>query len=180
VPSHRIRLMAREDRFGRGSDHSSFSNAGFPAISFREAREDYARQHAVTDTADGIDFRYLLQNARVNAAALASLALAPPRPVVSDARGRPLISRDPTGYDASLRWTASPGAVAYRIYWRDTWSNDWQHRQVTGTVTQYTLKDVSIDDFVFGVAALGADGQESAVSAYVTPSHANAGVKLAR
>jgi Zn-dependent M28 family amino/carboxypeptidase len=180
VPSHRIRLMAREDRFGRGSDHSSFSNAGFAAISFREARENFARQHATADSVDGVDFRYLLQNARVNAAALASLALAPPRPVISDPRGRPLISRDPTGYDASLRWTASPGAVAYRIYWRDTWSNDWQHRQVTGTVTQFTLKDVSIDDFVFGVAALGAGGQESPVSAYVAPSHANSGVKLAR
>lgn len=170
VPSHRIRLMAREDRFERGSDHSPFSNVGYPAITFREARENFARQHAATDTLDGVDFRYLAQNARVNAAAIASLALAPPAPMVNGPRGSPLISRDPSGYDASLRWAASPGAVNYRIYWRDTWSNDWQHQQLAGDVTQFTLKDVSIDDFVFGVAAVGADGQESLVSAYVAPS----------
>jgi Peptidase family M28 len=169
VPSHRIRLMAREDRFGRGSDHSSFSNAGYPAITFREARENFARQHSAADTLDGVDFRYLAQNARVNAAAVASLAIAPPAPMVNSPRGSPLISRDPSGYDASLRWAASPGAVGYHVYWRDTWVNGWQHQQVVNEVTQFTLQGVSIDDFVFGVAAIGADGQESLVSAYVTP-----------
>jgi hypothetical protein len=171
VPSHQIRLMARLDRFDRGSDHSSFSRAGYPAITFREARENFARQHAAADTLDGVDFRYLAQNARVNAAAIASLALAPPAPMVMDSRGDPLISRDPSGYDASLRWAASPGATNYRVYWRDTWSNDWQHQQLAGDVTRFTLKDVSIDDFVFGVAAVGVDGQESLVSAYVPSSN---------
>ncbi len=78
-------------------------------------------------------------------------------------------SRDPSGYDASLRWNAAPGAVAYRIYWRDTWTNDWQHSQTIGNVTQFGLKNVSIDDFAFGVSAIGADGQESLVSSYVSP-----------
>ncbi len=57
----------------------------------------------------------------------------------------------------------------YRIYWRDTWSNDWQRRQTIGNVTQFVLPNVSIDDFVFGVAAIGADGHESLISAYVSP-----------
>jgi Zn-dependent M28 family amino/carboxypeptidase len=169
VPSHPVRLMAREDRFGRGSDHSSFTSAGYPAVVFRESRENFAKQHTADDTIDGVDFAYLAQNARVNAAAVASLGLAPPAPKVTDERGTVLISRDPSGYDASLRWMASPAAVAYRVYWRDTWSNDWQRQQTIGNVTHFTLPDVSIDDFVFGVSAIGVDGQESLISAYVSP-----------
>jgi hypothetical protein len=169
VPSHRVRLMAREDRFGRGSDQSSFSQNGYPAIVFREANENFERQHGANDRIDGVDFGYLAQNARVNAAGVASLALAPPAPKVTNDRGGNMLSRDPSGYDATMRWNASPGAVAYRIYWRDTWTNDWEHGQTIGNVTQFTLKNVNIDDFVFGVSAIGADGQESMISAYVSP-----------
>lgn len=177
VPSHRIRLMAREDRFGRGSDQSSFTQNGFPAIVFREANENFERQHGENDKIDGVDFGYLAQNARVNAAGVASLALAPPAPKVTNDRGANLLSRDPSGYDATMRWAASPGAVAYRIYWRDTWTNDWEFSQTVGNVTQFTLKNVSIDDFVFGVSAIGADGQESLVSAYVSPVRKDAPIK---
>jgi hypothetical protein len=169
VPSHRVRPMAREDRFGRGSDQSSFTAHGFAAVVFREANENFEKQHGADDTLDGVDFGYLAQNARVNAAGVASLALAPAAPKVTNDRGGNLLSRDPSGYDAAMRWMASPGAAAYRIYWRDTWSNDWQHSQAVGNVTQFTLKNVSIDDFVFGVSAIGADGQESVISAYVSP-----------
>ena len=177
VPSHRVRLMAREDRFGRGSDQSSFSQNGFPAIVFREANENFERQHGANDKIDGVDFGYLAQNARVNAAGVASLALAPPAPKVTNERGGNMLSRDPSGYDATMRWNASPGAVAYRIYWRDTWNNDWEHSQTIGNVTQFTLKNVNIDDFVFGVSAIGADGQESMVSAYVSPVRAGTTIK---
>ena len=169
VPSHRIRLMAREDRFGRGSDQSSFTQNGFPAIVFREANENFERQHGANDKIDGVDFGYLAQNTRVNAAGVASLALAPSAPRVTNDRGANMLARDPSGYDASLRWNAVPGAVAYRVYWRDTWTNDWQHSQTIGNVTQFGLKNVSIDDFAFGVSAIGADGQESLVSSYVSP-----------
>jgi Zn-dependent M28 family amino/carboxypeptidase len=169
VPSHRVRPMAREDRFGRGSDQSSFTGQGFPAVVFREANENFDKQHGADDTIDGVDFGYLAQNARVNAAGVASLALAPPAPKVTNDRGANMLSRDPSGYDAAMRWAASPGAVAYRIYWRDTWSHDWQHSQVVGNVTQFVLKNVSIDDFAFGVSAIASDGQESLVSSYVSP-----------
>jgi hypothetical protein len=177
VPSHRVRLMAREDRFGRGSDQSSFSQNGFPAIVFREANENFERQHGANDRIDGVDFGYLAQNARVNAAGVASLALAPPAPKVTNDRGGNMLSRDPSGYDATMRWNASPGAVAYRIYWRDTWTNDWEHSQTIGNVTQFTLKNVNIDDFVFGVSAISAEGQESMVSAYVSPVRAGTAIK---
>ena len=169
VPSHTVRLMAREDRFGRGSDQSSFSQNGFPAVVFREANENFERQHGPNDKIDGVDFTYLAQNARVNAAGVASLALAPPAPKVTNDRNANMLSRDPSGYDATMRWNASPGAAAYRIYWRDTWNNSWEHSQTVGNVTQFTLKNVNIDDFVFGVSALSAEGYESLVSAYVSP-----------
>jgi hypothetical protein len=177
VPSHHVRLMAREDRFGRGSDQSSFTQNGFPAIVFREANENFSKQHSANDTLDGVDFAYLAQNARVNAAGVASLGLAPPAPKVTSERGQNLLGRG-KGYDAEMRWAASPGAVAYRIYWRDTWSNDWQRQQTIGNVTQFVLPNVSIDDFVFGVAAIGADGHESLVSAYVSPVRRSEPVKV--
>lgn len=180
VPSHRIRLMAREDRFGRGSDQSSFTQQGYPAIVFREANENFDRQHSARDTLDGVDFAYLTQNARVNAATVASLAIAPPPPGVTNERGAALIARDPSGYDASLRWTASPGAAGYRVYWRDTWTLDWQHSQTVGNVTQLTLPNVSIDDWVFGVAAIGPDGHESVIRAYVSPVRPGRPIELVK
>jgi hypothetical protein len=179
VPSHRVRLMAREDRFGRGSDHSSFTSVGYPAVVFRESKENLSRQHSADDTPDGVNALYLAQNARVNAAAAASLALAPPAPKVTDDRGWPLIARDPSGYDASLQWAASPGAIAYHVYWRDAGSTDWERSQTVGNVTHFVLHKVSIDDFVFGVAAIGSDGHESLISAYVVTNRPVPLVKLA-
>ena len=172
VPSHKVRLMARPDRFGRGGDHSAYNQFGFPAVGFRESRENFTRQHDPRDTFEGISPAYLAQNARVNAASAASIALAPPAPVVNSARGQPLISRQPSGYDANLRWTASPGAVAYRIFWREAWGPDWQHDLLVGNVTQLNLPGMQIDDFVFGVAAVDAEGHESLVAPYVTPVRA--------
>jgi len=113
------------------------------------------------------------------ASAAASLALSPPAPRVTDDMGQPLISRDPSGYDASLRWAASPGAVSYRVYWRAAWSSDWQREQTVSNVTRFVLPNVSIDDFVFGVAAIGPDGQQSLISAYVSPDRPIPPAKLA-
>jgi hypothetical protein len=178
VPSHKVRLMARQDRFSRGSDHTAFTQYGFPAVAFRESKEDFSRQHAGTDTVDGVDVRYLAQNARVNAAGVAALALAPPAPVVTNPRGQMMIGRQPSGYDANLRWNESPGASTYRVYWREAWAPDWQQSQVAGNVTEFVLQKLSIDNFVFGVAAVGSDGHESLISAYVPPARRDPVVKL--
>jgi hypothetical protein len=178
VPSHRVRLVARQDRFSRGSDHTSFTQFGFPAIAFRESKENFSKQHAATDTVDGVDVRYLAQNARVNAASVASLALAPPAPVVTNARGQMTIGRQPSGYDANLRWVQSPGATAYRIYWREAWTSDWQQSLLVGDVKEHVMPSLSIDNIVFGVAAVGPGGHESLVSAYVPPLRRDPNVKL--
>jgi len=167
VPSHQVRLMARRDRFSRGGDHSALNDQGFAAIGFRESRENYSKQHGPNDTIDGVDFRYLAQNARVNAAGMATLALAPPPPVVTNTRGQPTIDRRTSGYDAHLRWQPSPGAAGYRVFWRNAWAPDWQREIAVGNVTEYTFPHMNIDDWVFGVAAVDAAGHESAVSPYV-------------
>lgn len=164
VPGHEIRLIAREDRFGRGGDHTPFNRAGFAAVRFSESRENYARQHTVLDTPDGVDPEYLARNARVNAAGVASLALAPPAPRVAVN----LLGRG-GGYDARLRWEPTPGAVGYRIFWREAWGPDWDHELYVGDVTEFVLPDMSIDDFIYGVAAVGPGGHESLVSVYVRP-----------
>ena len=163
VPSHEIRLMARRDRFGRGGDHSGFNAEGFAAIGFRESKENYSKQHNANDTIDGVSFPYLAQNARANAAGMAVLALAPPPPEVQPN----MLTRRPSGYDANLRWAASPNAVGYRIFWRNAWAPDWQHEMYVGNVTEFVLANKNIDDHVFGVAAVGPGGHESTISAYV-------------
>lgn len=172
VPSLEIRLLARADRFGRGGDHSAYTQAGFAAVGFREARENFSRQHDPRDRFDGgISLGYLARNARVNAAAAATLALAPPAPVLG------AIDRQPSGYDAHLRWNVSPGAVAYRIFWREAWGPDWQQELLVGNVTEFVFQNLLIDDLVFGVAAVDGAGHESVVSPYVSPSRRDAPVK---
>jgi hypothetical protein len=177
VPGHRVVLVARYDRLGRGGDHIAFNQRGFTAVRVTEANENYEQQHSVKDTLDGVSFSYLAQNARVNAASMATLALAPPAPAVVNDRGGPMLTREPSGYDAKLQWKNAPGAVSYRVYWRAGWSNDWDHAVLVGNVTEYLLPRVSIDDFVFGVSAIGADGNESLVAAYVNPPRINLTVK---
>lgn len=165
VPAHQVRLIARHDRFGRGGDHTAFNQQGYTGVRFTEASENYSRQHTVDDTFAGVDPEYLARNARVNAAAMASLALAPAAPVVS---GRGLIGRGQNGYDATLLWRPSSGATAYRVVWREAWTPDWTHSRVVSD-TGVTFPKLSIDDYVFGVAAIGPGGQESLVAAYVNP-----------
>jgi hypothetical protein len=178
VPEHRVRLIARYDRFGRGGDHIAFNEHGYAGVRFTESKENYSHQHTVDDTfAGGVDPDYLARNARVNAATLATLGLAPAAPVVDDERGRPLLSREPSGYDARLRWKAAAGAAGYRIFWREAWTPDWQFERTVGEVTEVVLPGVSIDDFVFGVAALDAAGNESLVSAYVNPNRPETPIK---
>lgn len=166
LPGHVVRLIAREDRFGRGGDHTAFNQAGYTAVRVTESKENYTRQHSVDDTFEGVNVPYLTQNAQMDAAVAATLALAPPAPVVTR-RGNPTLGRGQSGYDADLRWQASPGAVGYKIFWREAWTPDWQHELDVGNVTETVLSNMSIDDYIYGVAAVDAAGHESLVAPYV-------------
>ena len=166
VPMMRPKLVYRLDRFGRGGDHRAFNDAGFAAVRITEAFENYNRQHQNVRTENGIaygdvpekaDFPYAARIAGVNAATLAALAWAPPPPTAVKLRG---------GVSAStaLSWQAAPGAAGYKIYWRDTTDPIWSQSRYVGAVTQFTLDGILIDDFLFGVASVGADGNESLVT----------------
>ena len=113
----------------------------------------------------------------MNAASAAVLSLAPPPPSVTNDRGQPQITRAPSGYDANLSWKASPGAVAYRVFWREAWGMDWQHDVLAGNVTNLVLPNAQIDDLVFGVAAVDAAGHESTITSYVSPPRTETPVK---
>ncbi len=176
MPGHEVRLIAREDRFGRGGDHTAFNRRGFTGVRFSESRENYSRQHTAADTLGGVDFDYLGRNTQVNAAGVATLALAPSAPDVDDGRG-PMLGRGETGYHAALRWQKSPNATGYRIVWREAWMPDWQHELWVGDVDTHVFENISIDDHVFGVAAVDAAGHESIVTAYVRPPRARSDIR---
>jgi hypothetical protein len=97
-----------------------------------------------------------------------SLALAPPAPKTTSAQGQPLLTRGSNGYDATLVWNRSSGASGYRVVWREAWAPDWTFSRLV-TDTTLALPDLTVDDYVFGVAAIGPGGHESLVSAYVLP-----------
>jgi hypothetical protein len=168
VPGLRVQTIWRRDRFLRGGDHFSFLEEGYPAVRFTEPVENWDHQHQNVRVENGVqygdlpefvDFGYVAQVARVNAAALAALALAPAAP--GDARIEALRLES----DTTLRWEPNPepDVAGYRIVWRDTTAPDWQHAKDVGNVTRATLH-VSKDDHVFGVEAYDRDGNVSPAS----------------
>ena len=167
-PSAHVDCIYRADRFGRGGDHTPFVLEGWPGIRIMEASENYSRQHTVHDTLDNMDLEYCTRNIRVVASILASLASAPPAPSIISERGRPLLGRGDSGYAAQLKWNpvSSENLKGYKVLWRKTTSPDWEKEVMVGNQTEYTLNDVSIDEYIFGVCAVDQNGNESLVSAY--------------
>lgn len=165
MPEMNPMLIYRLDRFGRGGHHRPFNDLGFPGVRIMEAHENYTQQHQDIRVEDGIqygdllefvDFGYAAKLTAVNAITLASLGWAPPAPTGVEIGG----IVEPS---ARLRWEPVPGAKGYKVYWRDTTSPTWDHfRYVEGT-TEVTLDGIVIDNYFFGVAAVGEDGHESPV-----------------
>jgi hypothetical protein len=176
IPSMRVDLVFRQDRLGRGGDHIPFNQEGYAAIRFTAPEENYANQHTVTDTVANMSIPYATQAIRINAAALASLALAPKKPVVEEEVTRQgkqvmtlMLTRGKSRYDAQLKWkdeNPDSDLAGYAIVTRSTTSASWEHEVFVGTVNEYLMKDVSIDDRVFGVKAIDKQGNASVVSVY--------------
>jgi hypothetical protein len=165
VPEMTVKLVYRRDRYLRGGDHIPFLAQGYPAVRFTEAHEDFRHQHQDVRVVDGIqygdlpqfvDFAYLAGVARVNAAALASLARAPAPP--SGVRIETLRLENQT----TLSWSANPepDLAGYEIVWRETTAPFWQGAQLVGNVTRASVP-LSKDDYVFSVRAVGSGGQRS-------------------
>ena len=194
-----VRQIWRNDRFGRGGDHTEFLNLGLPGVRFTVAVENYNWQHQdlrtekgikYGDTIENVDFAYLARVTKLNVAALAAIANAPPPP---EPKVEGAVSTDTT-----VTWSRpeSPSTVAsYVVRWRRTDSNNWEFKRTfpgfvfyepprkagticTGTLDVHTepfppidckavLKGIRIDDWVFGVSSVSKDGFESPVASAV-------------
>ncbi len=161
----RVRMVYRTDRYSRGGDQVPMLAAGYPAVRFTESIENYTREHQDVRTADGvqygdvlggIDFPYLAQVVRLNAVAMAALASAPAPPVSIKIEGA-------VSADTIVSWAPVAGAVGYRVWWRDTTAPTWTDSRSAGSATSLTLKNLTIDDWFFGVSSVSADGYESPV-----------------
>ena len=167
-PKFRVTLVYRRDRYGRGGDHIPFLERGFAAVRFTEPHEDYIHQHQSVKIVDGkqygdlpefVDFEYTANVARINLIALASLALAPAKPknVVVDTKR--------LTNDTDLKWDANTDTdiAGYEVVWRDTTSAFWTNSLFVGNVTTYTAKEMSKDNYFFGVRAVDKNGNKSPV-----------------
>ena len=169
VPGMKVMMVYRRDRYLRGGDHRPFLERGYAAVRFTEPNEDYRHQHQNVriengvrygDLPDFVDFNYIANVTRVNAAALAMLALAPARP-----KNVGLVTARLTN-DTDLKWDANkePDLAGYEIVWRDTTSPVWTNSKLVGNVTSYTVKGMSKDNFFFGVRSVDKQGNRSPVS----------------
>ena len=166
MPEMNPKMIYRLDRFGRGGHHRPFNDAGFAGIRIMEAHENYTQQHQDIRTENGIEygdklkfvnFDYAKKLTAVNAINLASIASAPLAPKNVGIGGIVEAS-------AKFSWEKVDGAKGYKIYWRDTTSPTWDHFKYVENVTEYTLEGIVLDNFFFGVSAVGEDGHESLVS----------------
>jgi hypothetical protein len=174
VPGTRVDIVLRRDRYLRGGDHIAFLDQGYPAIRFTEPVEDWRHQHQDVRVENGVqygdlpefvDFAYVAEVARINAAAMASLALGPSAPKQVQIEVLRL-ERDTT-----LRWQRNPepDVAGYRVLWRPTTSFEWHEARDVGNVDRVTLEKVSKDDYLFAVQAYDAEGHLS-VPAYPSPT----------
>ena len=168
MPMMNPTMIYRLDRFGRGGHHRPFNDEGFAGIRIMETHENYTQQHQDIREEDGIkygdviehvNFEYASKLTAVNAISLAGIAWAPPAPkgVMIGGAVKP---------STTLRWEAvkDKNLAGYKIYWRDTTAPQWQYSRFVGNVTEFTLEKVVIDNYLFGVVAVGKDGHESVVA----------------
>ncbi len=168
VPSMKVWMIYRRDRYGRGGDHQPFLERGYAAVRFTEPNEDYHHQHQNVRVENGIqygdlpqfdDFNYIANVARVNASSLAALALSPARP-------KNVVFPSGLANDTIIRWDANKETdlASYEIVWRDTTAATWTNSLSVGNVLTYTMKGMSKDNYFFGVRAVDKDGNRSPVT----------------
>ena len=156
-------LIFRLDRYLRGGDHYSFNQQGFAAVRFTEFREDYNHQHQNVRTENGIEYgdlpkfvnyEYVGDVTRLNAATLAALASAPAPPANVKMLTKNLEN------DTTLTWDTVSGAAGYEVVWRATSAPGWESVESIGDARRATIK-VSKDNVIFAVQAVDAAGHRS-------------------
>ena len=101
---------------------------------------------------------------KLNVAALAAIASAPPPP---EPKVEGAVSTDTT-----LMWPAVRSASAYKVWWRRTDANQWQTARTLAArqcadACKMVLPHIRVDDWVFGVSSVSKDGFESPVASAV-------------
>ena len=164
----KVWMIYRRDRYLRGGDHIPFLERGFTAVRITEVDEDYTHQHQNVRVENGVqfgdlpeyvDFEYTANVARVNLIALASLANAPSKP-----KNVGIVTSRLTN-DTELKWDANDDAdiAGYEVVWRDTSAAEWTNSINVGNVTNHLVKDMSKDNYFFGVRAVDKNGNKSPV-----------------
>ena len=191
VPDLGIDVMQvwRNDRFGRGGDHTEFLNAGFPAVRFSVAVENYNWQHQDLRTENGIKYGDTIENmdfpylATGDEAECRRARLAGQRPAAAGADGR---GRGEHGYDgavgravrgaAAISRSLAPNrcqslAAACACQPHSTWAMSQRVVRLAATGSadgrNAVLKGIRVDDWVFGVSSVSKDGFESPVASAV-------------
>jgi hypothetical protein len=160
-------MIYRLDRFGRGGHHRPFNDEGFTGVRIMETHENYNRQHQdireengikYGDVIEGVNFEYAAKLTAVNSLTMASLAAAPIEP-------KNLMIAGAVQPSTRLKWEDpnDDDIVGYKIYWRNTTSPQWEYSRFVGKTTDYTLKNIVIDNYLFGVASVGKNGAESLI-----------------
>jgi len=160
-----VRMVFRQDRYGRGGDHYPFYKAGLPAVRFTEPLEDYNHEHQTPRTEDGVEygdyekylnFAFMGNVALDNAEALRQLAMAPAPPTKSRLGGA-------VKPDATVSWEAEDDAerTGFEILWRETTETRWQVFEFVEKAGETVLKSVSTDNHFFAVRAVGKNGARS-------------------
>jgi len=170
IPNLDVMMVYRLDRFGRGGHHRPFNEKGIPGVRIMETHEHYHRQHQdirvedgieYGDVLDGVNFDYARKLTALNVVSLAGMASAPPFPADVEIEGAVQPS-------TTLRWSLPEGEAAgnlagYRVYWRLTTEPQWTMSRDVGLVDHYTLENIVIDNYLFGVASVSHEGIESPV-----------------
>jgi hypothetical protein len=170
VPNLDVMMIYRLDRFGRGGHHRPFNEVGMPGVRIMETHEHYDRQHQdirtengirYGDVLDGVNFEYARKLTALNIVSLAGMASAPPFPASVSIKGAVQPS-------TTLSWVLPEGDAAanlrgYKVYWRLTTDAQWAWSRYVGKVDSYTLENIVIDNYLFGVASVSTEGYESPV-----------------
>jgi Peptidase family M28 len=166
VPAFHPVLIFRRDRFLRGGDHTSFTAEGFTAVRFTEWSENFNHQHQDLRTENGIqygdllqyvDFNYVANVTRLNAATLATLASAPGIPQNVH------ILTSGLDNNSELTWAppaGAPASTSYEVVWRPTDQPIWTTFASAGSALSLKLA-VSKDNVVFGVRSVDSAGHRS-------------------
>lgn len=186
VPSMQMIPKLREDRPGRGSDHTSFLDRAFAGVRFMETVEcspspvdnsgmpppqasnpsclgfDTSHQHSPYDLSTFVTAEYAARITQVVASTAASLARAPSAPRALEVAGD-------SSSGVSLRWgTPEAGEVHHSVVAaRSTRENFYRQRvrvPAGENAAQLSAEDLGLapgDSFFVSVAAVDEEGHES-------------------